>query len=307
MCVSKTTKKDILRYIPFLKNEQIYVTYNGIDIDKFSPHLNNSLLKNVLLKKYDIIVNNKFIILIPGRIDFLKGQDLVIMAFNKLPKYIQKKTQLMIVGDIADKNYFRSLHARAKDNITFITNPKDIAPYYTLADLFVVPTRFFEGFCLVAAEALASGTPVIATDQPAIREVCGEFCIYTTPLKYDGIYHLDPNDIASKIIYLYKNEELRNTIKVKGRKMIKKRFRNDIIMKKLELIYSKISSNKICAHSFIHRSFETLNSRARKIITEKISLYLLSNLIRKFSSLINAIYTPFARVVEVNKILFFVI
>lgn len=39
------------------------------------------------------------------------------------------------------------------------------------ADASVVPTRSGEGFGLVAAESHACGTPVIATDQGALREV----------------------------------------------------------------------------------------------------------------------------------------
>jgi glycosyltransferase involved in cell wall biosynthesis len=50
----------------------------------------------------------------------------------------------------------------------FLPNPH---PYFKHADLFVLPSRW-EGFGLVAIEALAVGTPVVATDCPgAVREI----------------------------------------------------------------------------------------------------------------------------------------
>lgn len=47
---------------------------------------------------------------------------------------------------------------------------------YRLADAFVLPTRY-EGFTLVTLEAMAYGTPVIATDTSSIREGVGEAAI----------------------------------------------------------------------------------------------------------------------------------
>lgn len=241
ICASETTKRDAIRCMPFLKDKEIYAVYNGVDSQRFSPHQGTSNLKDSLLENYDIDVDREFIILVPGRIDFVKGQDLAIKAFNKLPKYIKTKAHLLIVGYITDRKYFLSLKT-SKSNITFITNVKDIAQYYAIADIVVVPTRYYEGFCLVTVEALSSGKPVIVTDQPVTREVCGELAVYIPPLKYDGIYHLHPNDIASKIVYLYENEDLRNKIGSKGRAMVKQRFSWDKTFKKTQRIYEALTS-----------------------------------------------------------------
>ncbi|KAF0126981.1 MAG: asparagine synthase (glutamine-hydrolysing) [Elusimicrobia bacterium] len=52
---------------------------------------------------------------------------------------------------------------------------QDLAAYYQAADLFILPTRELEGFGLVTLEALACGTPVLATPVAANVEVLGGF------------------------------------------------------------------------------------------------------------------------------------
>ena len=47
----------------------------------------------------------------------------------------------------------------------------DLPRYYQAADVFVLPTRALEGFGLVTAEALASGTPVLGTPVGATPEL----------------------------------------------------------------------------------------------------------------------------------------
>jgi glycosyltransferase involved in cell wall biosynthesis len=49
----------------------------------------------------------------------------------------------------------------------------DLPAYYQCADLFILPTKLLEGFGLVTLEALACGTPVLATPVAANPEIIG--------------------------------------------------------------------------------------------------------------------------------------
>jgi glycosyltransferase involved in cell wall biosynthesis len=53
--------------------------------------------------------------------------------------------------------------------VGFVENPR---PFYESADFFLMPSRW-EGFGLVAAEAMASGVPVLASDVPGLAEIVG--------------------------------------------------------------------------------------------------------------------------------------
>jgi glycosyltransferase involved in cell wall biosynthesis len=101
--------------------------------------------------------------------NLLTAMRLVVRRFPKAflliggAGYLQSDLQRMI------KQY------HLEQNVTLLGFiPEEALPnYYRAADLFVLPTLAYEGFGLVTIEALACGTPVIATPVGAIPEVLG--------------------------------------------------------------------------------------------------------------------------------------
>src|SRR5207237_10035307 len=53
----------------------------------------------------------------------------------------------------------------------------ELAELYRGAAALVLPSRY-EGFGLPVLEAMASGTPVVLADEPALREVAGDAAVY---------------------------------------------------------------------------------------------------------------------------------
>jgi glycosyltransferase involved in cell wall biosynthesis len=79
------------------------------------------------------------------------------------------------------------------------------ASYYKSADICVFPSRH-EGFGIVILEAMASGTPVIASDIPSFREILSD--------GIDGrlFKHEDVDSLVEAVIDLYNNPKLRTLL-----------------------------------------------------------------------------------------------
>jgi alpha-1,3-rhamnosyl/mannosyltransferase len=151
LTVSERTRRDIVaRYgVPEAK---VTVTPNGVD-PAFSP---GGPHHGYLL----------FVGAIQARKDPLAA--LAAAAAVGLP--------LVVAGPERDPALARALREGGAELRGYV--PKhELAELYRGAAALVLPSRF-EGFGLPVLEAMASGTPVVAADEPALREVAGEAAVY---------------------------------------------------------------------------------------------------------------------------------
>jgi glycosyltransferase involved in cell wall biosynthesis len=83
---------------------------------------------------------------------------------------------LVVVGPEKEPDVARELRAGGADLRGYVAKD-ELADLYRGAAALVMPSRF-EGFGLPAVEAMACGTPVVAADEPALREVAGDAAVY---------------------------------------------------------------------------------------------------------------------------------
>jgi D-inositol-3-phosphate glycosyltransferase len=115
-------------------------------------------------------------VLFVGRIQPIKGIDLLIRAMALLLQRnpaLRDETSLVVIGGhgdpSADEELRRLDQLRAElgvsDLVTFLgsRDQDTLVDYYNAASTVVVPSHY-ESFGMVALEAMACGTPVIATD-----------------------------------------------------------------------------------------------------------------------------------------------
>jgi glycosyltransferase involved in cell wall biosynthesis len=87
--------------------------------------------------------------------------------------------RLVVVGPERDRGLAAELRRRGADVRGFV--PKDeLVRLYQEAEALLFPTRY-EGFGLPVAEAMAAGTPVIATPDAAVREIGDVAVAYAEP------------------------------------------------------------------------------------------------------------------------------
>ncbi len=149
--------------------DNVTVISCGVNVNTFHP-----VDRGLARKKAGL--SNEKVVLFVGRITPLKGIDRLMKAFAKIQQ--KNGTRLVIVGgDNTDKLELEQLnHLSQKLGITgavtFIGTVKhELMPaFYNAADVCVV-SSLYESFGLVALEALACGTPVVATDVGNLKNI----------------------------------------------------------------------------------------------------------------------------------------
>jgi len=149
--------------------ENISVISCGVNTNTFHPISRDMAREQTGLGKGKLV-------LFVGRITPLKGIDRLLKAFASIQQ--KNGTRLVIVGgDNADKVELEQLnHLSQKlgitEVVTFIGTVKhELMPsFYNAADVCVV-SSLYESFGLVALEALACGTPVVATDVGNLKNI----------------------------------------------------------------------------------------------------------------------------------------
>jgi len=142
--------------------DKIGVIPCGVDLNLFFP-MNQCTARNRLGLTLD-----DTLVLFVGRFDSIKGLSRLLEAMQYL-KHRQRLRLLIIGGDSVNTPEGQQLLGLAnafgiKDSIEFIgrIEQKDLPIYYNAADVMVMPS-YYESFGLVSLEALACGTPVVAT------------------------------------------------------------------------------------------------------------------------------------------------
>jgi len=111
-----------------------------------------------------------------GRLVPQKGFDLLIAAMKSCPPLT-----LDIVGDGPERERLLQLAKPLAGRVVIHGWTADVQAWFRNADMVIVPSRW-EGFGLVAIEAMASGVPVIAAGVPGLSQVVADAGLQVKPL-----------------------------------------------------------------------------------------------------------------------------
>lgn len=211
VCVSEATKIDLLE-ITGMAEEQVFVSPLAASSSLFYPVFNQEVI-NQTLAKYAISTSKPYFLSI-STLEPRKNIDTVIKSFVELVAQEKiEELQLVLVGTKGwdfDK-IFQAINVSPslKDRIivTGYVPDEDLAPLYSGALGFVYMS-FCEGFGLPPLEAMQCGTPIISSNTTSLPEVIGDAGILLAPN--------DRSSISQAMIDLYRNAELRTSLKSKS-------------------------------------------------------------------------------------------
>lgn len=125
-----------------------------------------------------------------GTIEPRKNLAVVLEAWRRLAERGSDPPLLVICGRYGwksetDRSEVEEAEARGWARHLGYVEDRVLAGLYRRATLVVFPS-LYEGFGLPVLEAMRSGTPVVASDIPVLREVGGEAVLYAPPLDADA-------------------------------------------------------------------------------------------------------------------------
>ena len=226
----------------FLENKRkLMVIFRGINTNYF----NSQKILPIKLDKFskqNNIDRNKFIILLPGRLTYWKGQKIFIEAI----KLLYEKNDIppfegIILGDEQGRNVYKKQlidlvqQYRLNKIIKFIDRCEEMPVAYGIANLVCSCSYEPEAFGRVSVEAQSMQIPIIASDIGGSME---------TIIKDKTGYlfkNKDPNALANSIVaVMQKDYNTLKSIGIEGRKNVLKKFDVDKMCQTTFTEYKKL-------------------------------------------------------------------
>lgn len=200
---------------------------NGINVEEFAN-----------ARPIPSLMDDKINLLFFGRLEKRKGLKYLLAAYSKL-KWDWPNLRLIVVGrGKPDEESYRIMSERNLKDVIFVGKVSDgeRARYFQSAHIYCSPSTGRESFGIVLLEAMASGTPVVASDIAGYSGLIthGENGLLVPPKQV--------NELADAIRTLLRDPDLRARLVVRGKERAGE-FRWEYVAAKV-IDYYRICLNK---------------------------------------------------------------
>jgi glycosyltransferase involved in cell wall biosynthesis len=184
VAISESTRRDVIEMLG-VSPDRVSVVLNGVD-PSYRPAAEADRQRAADL--YGIGPND---VLYLGTLEPRKNIPALITAFSRATKHLPADVRLIVAG--ARGWMYDSIFKLAEDlglveRVRFVgyIPAEDHAALYSAAAVFVYPS-LYEGFGLPPLEAMACGTPVIASNASSLPEVVGDAGLLVDPRDTDAL------------------------------------------------------------------------------------------------------------------------
>jgi len=233
----------------FIKREIIGTGYNHRDITVVHHGIDQNVYSSKVdatdvFKKYPILRRRK-VVFHPARMGLAKGCDVSIKAL----RIIKERFPDVILVLAGTKNIIDWTQTQQKD-IAYMVNLvkylnlrdnvlidvfqlKDMPKLYAASLVCMYPSSVSEPFGLTMLEALSSARPMIVTETGGMPEIIKDGINgFIVPVR-------DFESLASRVIQLLANKDLRERLGYTGRQMVEQQYTKEIIAENILGLYRK--------------------------------------------------------------------
>jgi len=236
ICLSKHTRNLLANEYNFPSNKIVFI-YNGVNDCDHQWDLDR---REAIKSKYRISKKEN-IILFVGRLDEIKGVNIVIHAFREILK-TRPKTTLLIVGDGNYSKYMQDAYGIwGKIIFTGRVEKQTLYQFYQIADIGVMMS-FHEQCSYVAIEMMMHGIPLIGTTSTGLNEMIEEGVsgLHIPIEEHSDRVEIDTTLLTEKILYLLQNSKERKRMGLNSRKRYEVLYASEIMGEKMLNLYCSI-------------------------------------------------------------------
>jgi L-malate glycosyltransferase len=224
--VSQSLKEDTYRYLSI--RSSIEVIPNFLDCDRYAPRPDPAIRERYCpADRYDGLIVHI------SNFRPVKRLDAVLEVFRQV--HARKRVKLLLVGDGPERARAAQLAAEigVAEDVEILGEQIDVRQVLSVADVFLLPSAQ-ESFGLAAAEAMACGTPVVASRVGGLPEVIadGETGFLRAPDDLAGM--------AGSAIALLEDPDLRQRIIRAARAAVVENFCDRRIVPMYERLYERL-------------------------------------------------------------------
>ena len=199
--VSKFSADDIVKQYN-VNREKVHIVYNGIK-SSFQP-----ISQKTKTETKEVFTQGKEYFLYSGAIHPRKNLINLLKAFSIFKKRMKSNMKLVLAGRLAWKNdeflqLIKTYKYKEDVIITGYVSDEVLINLMGSCYAFVYPS-LFEGFGIPVIEAMQMKVPVLTSEKSSMQEITDGSAIYFNPEDF--------NDIADKMMMIYKDEAQRKTL-----------------------------------------------------------------------------------------------
>ena len=216
IAISENTKKDLLKYYPFVDESRVDVVLHAIEWDRRAK------------KPAPFGIKKPYVLFTGGRAGY---KNFIPFANALAPLLVQNDLLLVCTGSPFSPQEIAALQSfgAADRTLVFYSDEDDLRSLYENALFFVFPS-LLEGFGLPILEAFVSGCPALLSNASCFPEIAGDAALYFDPKSQDSMTSVLESAIQS--------ESLRARLAKKGSERFEK-FTMESMIKGTAAVYQK--------------------------------------------------------------------